>query len=216
MDTAVALVQAYLQVNGYFTVAEYQVLEAGRRGPARTVTDLDILAFRFAGASHEMVQRSRAASLGGLSFAPDPLLGCSTDTADMIVGEVKEGAARFNDATRDPAVLEVALARFGCCSVTHASDLVKRLLSEGRVVAPAGHVIRMVAFGAAPEQTDRRWRTVSMFHVMEYLRGYLREHWDVLRHAQVKDPALGILALIEKWGHDRRDGDTHESGHSRG
>lgn len=28
MDTAVALVQAYLHVNGYFTVTEYPVLEA--------------------------------------------------------------------------------------------------------------------------------------------------------------------------------------------
>lgn len=28
MDTAVGLVQAYLRVNGYFTVAEYPVLDA--------------------------------------------------------------------------------------------------------------------------------------------------------------------------------------------
>ena len=32
MDTAVALVQAYLNVNGYFAVVEYPVLEA-RLGP---------------------------------------------------------------------------------------------------------------------------------------------------------------------------------------
>jgi hypothetical protein len=30
VDTSVALVQAYLHVNGYFTVAEYSVLEAYR------------------------------------------------------------------------------------------------------------------------------------------------------------------------------------------
>jgi hypothetical protein len=30
MDNAVALVQAYLRVNGYFTVAEYPVVEAMR------------------------------------------------------------------------------------------------------------------------------------------------------------------------------------------
>ena len=29
MDNAVALVQAYLRVNGYFTVVEYPVLEVG-------------------------------------------------------------------------------------------------------------------------------------------------------------------------------------------
>lgn len=47
MDTAVALVQAYLNVNGYFTVTEYPVMEAYAEWPARTATDLDLLAFRF-------------------------------------------------------------------------------------------------------------------------------------------------------------------------
>ena len=46
MDTAVALVQAYLRVNGYFTVAEYPVLDATGPGGPRTITDLDILAVR--------------------------------------------------------------------------------------------------------------------------------------------------------------------------
>ena len=47
MDTTVALVQSYLHVNGYFTVVEYPVLETRRGGPPRTLTDLDVLAFRF-------------------------------------------------------------------------------------------------------------------------------------------------------------------------
>ena len=46
MDTAVGLVQAYLRVNGYFTVAEYPVLDATGPGGPRTITDLDILAVR--------------------------------------------------------------------------------------------------------------------------------------------------------------------------
>ncbi len=37
MDVAVALVQAYLQVNGYFTVCEYPVIER-RRSKARAAT----------------------------------------------------------------------------------------------------------------------------------------------------------------------------------
>ena len=32
MDNAVALVRAYLRVNGYFTVAQYLVVEALRQG----------------------------------------------------------------------------------------------------------------------------------------------------------------------------------------
>jgi hypothetical protein len=50
VDNAVALVQAYLRVNGYFTVAEYPVMEAMRTG-YRTLTDIDILGVRFPHAS---------------------------------------------------------------------------------------------------------------------------------------------------------------------
>lgn len=32
MDTAVALVNAYLHINGYFTVTEYQVIESHYHG----------------------------------------------------------------------------------------------------------------------------------------------------------------------------------------
>lgn len=199
MDTAVALVQAYLNVNGYFTVVEYPVLEAPRRGPARIVTDLDVLAVRFPGAGHELVRGRRAGSR--LAFQPDPVLRCVSDRPDMIVGEVKEGPARFNAATRDPDVLKIALARFGCCGVQEAAHLARTLLDRGAADGPSGHHVRMVAFGAVPAGDDvARWQAVSMHHVVQFLRAYLHEHWDVLRHTQVKDPALGVLALVEKWG----------------
>jgi len=48
VDQAVAVVEAYLRVNGYLTVAEYPVLDATRHSPVQTVTDLDILAIRLA------------------------------------------------------------------------------------------------------------------------------------------------------------------------
>jgi hypothetical protein len=38
-----------------------------------------------------------------------------------------------------------------------------------------------------------------MQHVVRFLQSYLKEHWNVLRHAQIRDPVLGMLALIEKW-----------------
>lgn len=206
MDTAVALVQAYLHVNGYFTVAEYPVLGAFRGEHARSVTDIDILAFRFAGAGHDIIRGRGRRPLGGRALAPDPLLGCPADRPDMIVGEVKEGAARFNPALRDPIVLEVALARFGCSPGKHASELARQLLSRGQAVTPAGHAVRMVAFGDAPDDHQQGpWTTVPMQHVVSFLRRYLRDHWDVLRHAQVKDPVLGVLALSEKWGVEATD-----------
>ena len=200
MDTSVALVQAYLHVNGYFTVAEYPVFEASRGDHARTVTDLDILAFRFAGAGHELVQGRRHRVAAAHIFTTDPVLGCPTDRPDMIVGEVKEGPARLNAAMRNPAVLEVALARFGCCSIDHTETATQELLARGHVITPGGHAIRVVAFGDALGG-DRRgnWKTIPMGHIVAFLQQYLREHWSVLRHAPIKDPALGVLALIEKW-----------------
>ena len=51
MDNAVALVRAYLHLNSYFTVTEYQVVGLARHGSGyRSVTDLDVQAFRFPGA----------------------------------------------------------------------------------------------------------------------------------------------------------------------
>ncbi len=50
MDHAVSIVEAYLQINGYFTVAEFPVIESLASGQYETATDLDILAIRFPGA----------------------------------------------------------------------------------------------------------------------------------------------------------------------
>jgi hypothetical protein len=47
MDNSVALVQAYLRLNGYFTVSELPVIASTKGGGYRTATDLDILALRF-------------------------------------------------------------------------------------------------------------------------------------------------------------------------
>ena len=47
MDHAVSLVQAYLQLNGYFTSAEYPIMSGNVRKGYRSVTDIDVIAFRF-------------------------------------------------------------------------------------------------------------------------------------------------------------------------
>ena len=202
MDTAVALVQSYLNVNGYFTVVEYPVLEASRRGPARSVTDLDVLAVRFSRAGHQVIRGTAHRPMGGHAFEPDPALGCPSGRPDMIVGEVKEGPARFNPATRDPHVLGIALARFGCCESEHGERLAETLLARGHVDTPSGHAVRMVAFGSVPDSDGHahHWHTVPMHHVVGFLREYLHDHWEVLKHAQIKDSTLGVLALLEKWG----------------
>ena len=207
MDTAVALVQSYLHVNGYFTVAEYPVLEALHGDVVRTATDLDILAYRFPTAGHDVVHAGGHRPIAA-AFV-DPLLGCSPGVADMIVGEVKEGAPRLNRGARDPAVLEVALTRFGCCPADHAEELSRNLIRHGQVNTPAGHAIRMVAFGDTHAGGPRgAWHTVPMAHVVQYLQQYLHEHWPVLRHAQLSDSPFAVLALLEKWGVGRLPDDA--------
>lgn len=39
-----------------------------------------------------------------------------------------------------------------------------------------------------------------MVHVVGFLRSHLREHWELLRDAQMRDTPLGMLALLDKWG----------------
>ena len=200
MDTAVALVQAYLQINGYFTVAEYPVLEAQRVGGFRTATDIDLLAFRFPSAERLIPAEGRGAR-AEIRIEVDPELHCPHEHADMIVGEVKEGSARLNGAARDPNVLRVTLTRFGCCLPTEVDAVVQRLLHSGRATTPCGHSIRMVVFGSRGEALPGRdVQVITLGHVIHFLREYLHRHWDSLHHAEFKDPVLGLLAMMEKAG----------------
>ncbi|HUF26020.1 MAG TPA: hypothetical protein VMM18_03465 [Gemmatimonadaceae bacterium] len=189
--------QAYLRVNGYFTVAEYPVVETTLSGGVRTTTNLDLLAFRFPHAGRLVPARGGGATRHRMETAPDPALGVSPERSDMIVGEVKEGRAVLNDAATDPATLRVALVRFGCCSADAAPQLVENLLRDGRALLPVGHEIRMVAFGSTIGAPGR-YHTVTLGHVLAFLQDYIREHWEVIGHTDHKDPAFGFLVLLEK------------------
>ncbi len=198
MDTAVALVQAYLQVNGYFTVAEVPILEALRHGGSRTATDLDLLAVRFPGASPGTAARGGRHTRSAVTANPDPHLGIPASALDMIVGEVKEGSARFNPAARDPRVLAAALVRFGCCPPESVADTVQDLLHRGAAQTPAGHTVRMIAFGSTGTDRRRRHKVITMGHIVEFLRAHLRHHWRELGRTHLSQPALAFLALLEK------------------
>ena len=41
---------------------------------------------------------------------------------------------------------------------------------------------------------------IPMSHVVLFLEEYLSAAWPVLRHAQLSDPALALLALLKKSG----------------
>ena len=198
MDNAVALVQAYLRVNGYFTVTEFPVIEALRGGAYRTATDLDILAVRFPGAGQLVPGSRRRSSADQEHTVTDPALGIPADHGDMLVGEVKEGRAVLNAAATDPAVLRTVLVRFGCCSREEAPTAVEALLREGSTLLPTGHRIRLVAFGSVTPGAGAKYLSVSLGQIVTFLQQYLRDHWEILRHAEYKDPALGFLVMLEK------------------
>jgi hypothetical protein len=130
MDTAVALVQTYLYANGYFTVTEYPILEHMSTPSPRTITDVDVLAVRFPGAGSISIE----GDVGGIEFQPDPDLNTSDQTIDVIIGEVKEGAAELNHAARDPAVLRAAIGRVGHALPEVADELVDSFIRTGEAM----------------------------------------------------------------------------------
>lgn len=206
MAGAVDLVRAYLHVNGYFTVTEYPVLEAGRGGPARMMTDLDILAFRFAGAGRGAPRTGQPGRGATLALqAPDPGLGRPQGSSDMIVGEIKEGRAELNRGARDPRVLAAALLRFGCCGPDEVKRTVQTLRRRGEADTGHGHRVRLVSFGSVVPASTPGYAAISFAHILAFLQDHLGSHWEVARHAQILDPALGFLSLLEK---ARRGGDT--------
>ena len=196
MDHAVSLVQAYLQLNGYFTSTEFPIVEesTGRRA-FRVVTDVDVLAFRFPGGSTGIVQDG---PLGVGVAQPDPGLAIPEDCVDMLIGEVKEGRVNFNLSATDPKVLAVVLARLGC-QQSDSTHLVEGLRTRGAARTASGYQVRLLAFGTMPPGDEvPPCRIISLGHVLKYLQQYVGENWEMLRQCQFKDPALGFLMTLEK------------------
>lgn len=199
MDHAVALVQAYLQLNGYFTSAEYPIVASAGRGGVRSITDIDVLAFRFPTGfptAQPMKPRPGKKAPRGLDLGElDPGLGAPPDAIDMVIGEVKEGRVGINTGIRNPEVLRAVISRLG----DHEDEVVDDLLRTGVATTASGVVVRLVAFGSFPPgDAVPPCRIISLGHALTYLQSYVRKHWNVLRHLQFKDPAFGFLMTLEK------------------
>ncbi|HUJ16110.1 MAG TPA: hypothetical protein VL284_20135 [Thermoanaerobaculia bacterium] len=207
MDHAVSLVQTYLQLNGYFTSAEYPIMASAGRSGVRSITDIDILAFRFP--SGLPINGSKRAPKGLDVSDVDPGLGVPADGIDMVIGEVKEGKVGINTGIRDPEVLKVVIDRLGD-STADGDRAVGELLTHGSTRLSSGVALRMIAFGAFPPGAPvPPCRIISLGHVLDFLQRYVHRHWKVLRHLQFKDPALGFLMTLEKArrGHAGRRGE---------
>jgi hypothetical protein len=197
MDSSVALVQAYLRLNGYFTVTEHPVIGIASDGQYRAATDLDVLAFRFPEAGRIISGGRRGRNEE--HTVVDDALGIQSDQADMLIGEVKEGRAVVNAALGKPDVLHAALVTFGCCSRADAPGVAVKLVRDGHADLASGHRIRTAIFASQVQDADTsRHLVVSLGHVAAYVRSYIDEHWEILRPAESKDPAFGFLMMLEK------------------
>jgi hypothetical protein len=195
MDTAVSLVQAYLYANGYFTVTEYPILEQIGTDAPRTVTDIDILAVRFPGAG----AINESASTSGITLEPDPELDLSEEMIDVIIGEVKEGAAELNKAARDPAVLTAVCGRIGRISPEIAEQVVADLIRTGTAIHPAGIRLRQMVFASRPpSRKNVAYTWIRLGRITIWMRDRIRDHWDSMKAIQSKDPALSFMLLREK------------------
>ncbi|MEN8234679.1 MAG: hypothetical protein ABFR89_07115 [Actinomycetota bacterium] len=193
MDTAVALVQSYLYMNGYFTVTEYPVLELMADGDYRTVTDVDVLALRIPGAGRP------DEAVGGPVIALDPALDIDRERVDLIIAEVKEGRAELNASARDPKVLRAALSRFGAVPQDRIGGVISELLEDGEADHPEGLRVRLMAFGARPPQkTDGKYGWMLHGDLVGFMHRTLGEHWSAAQTIQSKDPALSFMLLLEK------------------
>jgi hypothetical protein len=189
MDNAVALVRAYLQLNGYFTITEYPVVRRMGDGRLRTLTEVDVAAFHLTG--------------GEPDFAPDPALRVPHGRPDMIIGEVKEGRAVINESATDPGVLAKILKRFGCCSEADAHRLARTLLAEGSVRTRDGLGVRLVAFGSLHGE-PAPYLTVLLSDVVAYVDRYIAENWEAVLAAGSKDPVFGVMVMLAKARNGKR------------
>jgi hypothetical protein len=198
MDPAVALVQCYLRLNGFFTETEYPVV-GDYHGLPQVITDVDVLAVRFPGAAR-WIPGSRA---HGRSLAGDPLLQVTDDRMDMIIGEVKEGKSQLNGQARSLPVLEAVIRRFGCCFENPTASA--RQIFEGRKAETILHGglhcrARVVVFGGRPAEFSSGFEVISLQHIARFVSEHLTENTGIYSHAQFKEDTMGMFALLAKLG----------------
>lgn len=196
MDPAVALVQAYLQLSGYLTVAEFPIVAAGADG-VETITDVDLIAVRFPLAQALGAGPAHAAG-------PDPALRVSDSGMDLLICEVKEGKARVNPNLSRADTLRATLERIGCCAPEHVDHHVQALLRRGtaEMEHPGGIPCRarLAIFAGRPGDARRAPVVISLAHAAREVCRFLQEHREALHAMRLTQPALAQLHLLEKVG----------------
>jgi hypothetical protein len=198
MDIAVNLVESYLRLSGYLTLSEFEVQRRSEKG-FETVTDVDIMGLRlpgdvYAGDPHREEECH-------LLLLQDPILQLEEGMTDVIIGEVKQGAAEFNPGIRSHVVLHSMLRRVGWLYGEPVEDVVPALKEDGIRTSPArggGSIrTRLVAFGRAPHSD---LHTISHTHIVNTLLGFFEGTDHAFKPVQFRDPATAMLSLLLKTG----------------
>jgi hypothetical protein len=178
MDSAVALVEAYLHANGYFTVTEYPIIEALDGGAYRVATDIDVMAIRLPKAGRLIPGRGARRSKKRAVFEPDPVLRTTDRSVDLLIGEVKEGQAILNEGARarldgGPRVRVVA---FGSSGTPRRSYHVITL----------GHILEFFH-----ESIEQHWGIMNQAHFKHPGMSYLMLQEKIRRREERKKKGGG-------------------------
>ena len=198
MNAGVALVKAYLRVNGYLVLEEVPVVLPEKIGGYRTHTDLDIVAVRF-----PCVRMGAPDAAGRIAnpIATDPKLDVPEGAIDVIIGEVKEGRAHLNRAIRSPEALRLGLARVGVCDEQELEKAADSL-SEQAVVRIENcepvRQVRLIAFGMGTSRKTHTHYVVSLKDAWEFVDSIMERGHELLLPVSVSDPVLGLLHLENK------------------
>ncbi len=198
MNAGLALVRAYLKVNGYLVLEEFPVVAPDGLGGFRTITDLDVLAVRFPSV------RIGVPDVEGRierPLDPDAALAVPEGMVDVVIGEVKEGRAQLNRAIRSPESLRVALHRVGLCEPREIEEAVRALAGQARIRFDGSEPvrqIRLVAFGAGTSRVVPTHYVVSLRDAATWLRDAVESAHEALLPASLADPVVSLLHLANK------------------
>ncbi len=199
MDIAVNLVESYLRLTGYLTLSEFEVQARRDDGGFDTITDIDIMGIRFPGPIY--AGDPHGGNDSHLLLLDDPALLLEEGQIDVIVGEVKQGAAEFNPGIRRHEVLHSVLRRvewlFDAGIDQIVDDLGTRQLCEAPARGGGTIRVRLVAFGRGPETN---LHTITHTHIVETLLRFMAGTENAFRPVQFRDPAPAMLSLLLKTG----------------
>lgn len=199
MDAGVELVESYLRLNGYATLAEFQIHRRLPDGSYEALTDVDVIGIRFPG---EIYAADPFESPDPrFLLIEDEQLHLVEDTIDVILGEVKQGDAVFNPGLKRRETLDTVLQRFGWLYGSPLDEVVADLQRDGLSLAPArngGQIrTRLVAFGRSGHND---LHTMSLRHVFEVMVSFMERLDRVIRADVYSDPVAATLRLMVKLG----------------